>query len=184
MIQFRLNIFVFTAVVMVAVVADSDRASELKCLVCENLISEMDKAVRKVNPKTEMNVGSINSNKKIQYLRSETHLTDVMDLLCKNFEEYAEATYKDTGKRTIIRFLDEHGNMDPDMSKVDFVQTEDLNKGLKFYCQLIVEEHEDHIFEAFHDEGPTTQELIDTICHSENAPCSPKVKAKKAAEEL
>ena len=59
---------------------------------------------------------------------------EVSETVCKeNFEEYAQATWKKSGKPTIIRLQTHTGNMNPDMSKVDIVPDEDLNKALKFH---------------------------------------------------
>jgi protein canopy 1/2 len=45
-------------------------------------------------------------------------------------DDYARARYKSNGKLTIIKFMID-GGMNPEMSKVDFIQDEDLNKSLK-----------------------------------------------------
>ena len=59
---------------------------------------------------------------------------EVSENVCKeNFEEYAQATWKKTGKPTIIRLQTHTGNMNPDMGKVDIVPDDDLNKSLKFH---------------------------------------------------
>ena len=41
---------------------------------------------------------------KIPYLRSETHLNEMVETLCKEFEDYAQAKDKESGEPTIIRF--------------------------------------------------------------------------------
>ena len=62
---------------------------------------------------------------------------EVSENLCKeNFEEYAQATWKKTGKPTIIRLQTHTGNMNPDMGKVDIVPDDDLNKSLKFHVSF------------------------------------------------
>ena len=70
--------------------------------------------------------------------------------MCKNFEDYAQATAKASGDPTIIRFgtslsrfwtcltffsrlMTIEGNMNPKMSEVDIVPDDDLNTRLKFY---------------------------------------------------
>ena len=40
----------------------------------------------------------------IPYARSNEHLSEVVDTVCKNFEDYAQATAKASGDPTIIRF--------------------------------------------------------------------------------
>ena len=70
----------------------------------------------------------------IPYARSQTHLMEVSETICKeNFEEYAQAKWKKSGKPTIIRLQTHTGNMNPDMGKVDIVPDDDLNKSLKFH---------------------------------------------------
>ena len=39
----------------------------------------------------------------IPYARSNEHLSEVVDTVCKNFEDYAQATAKASGDPTIIR---------------------------------------------------------------------------------
>ena len=59
---------------------------------------------------------------------------EVSETVCKeNFEEYAQAKWKKSGKPTIIRLQTHTGNMNPDMGKVDIVPDDDLNKSLKFH---------------------------------------------------
>ncbi len=53
--------------------------------------------------------------------------------ICENFEDYAQAKNKATGKPTIIRLTTPDGNMNPDFGKVDIVPDDDLNTKLKFY---------------------------------------------------
>lgn len=57
----------------------------------------------------------------------------MMETICDKMDDYARAKYKSSGKLTVMRLVTETGAMNPDMSKVDFVQDEDLNKSLKHY---------------------------------------------------
>ena len=75
----------------------------------------------------------------IPYARSQTHLMEVSETVCKdNFEEYAQAKWKKSGKPTIIRLQTHTGNMNPDMGKVDIVPDDDLNKSLKFHVSVYI----------------------------------------------
>ena len=58
---------------------------------------------------------------------------ELTDKVCDNFDDYAQAKWKDSGKPTLIRLMTPTGNMNPDMSKVDMVPDDDLNKNLKFH---------------------------------------------------
>ena len=51
----------------------------------------------------------------IPYARSNEHLSEIVDTVCKNFEDYAQATAKASGEPTIIRFSS-------------------VNLDLRFYC--------------------------------------------------
>ena len=72
----------------------------------------------------------------IPYARSQMHLLELTENICKNFEDYAQAKNKKTGKPTIIRITTPDGNMNPDFGKVDIVPDEDLNTRLKFHVRL------------------------------------------------
>merc|ERR1712073_217254 len=73
------------------------------------------------------------TKKLIPYARSQEHLLEVIETVCKGFEDYAQAKYKSSGEPTIIRLMTHEGNMNPLMSQVDMVPDEDLNTKLKFY---------------------------------------------------
>lgn len=51
-------------------------------------------------------------------------------------EDYAKARYKDTQELTILKFIDDNGKMNPDISAVDFIQDGDLNKSLKSFVSI------------------------------------------------
>ena len=72
----------------------------------------------------------------IPYARSQEHLLEVVDGVCKGFEDYAQAKYKSSGEPTIIRLMTHEGNMNPLMSQVDMVPDDDLNTRLKFYVSI------------------------------------------------
>lgn len=48
-------------------------------------------------------------------------------------DDYAKARYKDTQQLTILKFIDDNGKMNPDISEVDFIQDGDLNKSLQHF---------------------------------------------------
>jgi len=131
----------------------------LKCLVCKSLVDEIEHRINKVDPRKKVEVGTFRLNgdgeqkrNLIPFARSQEHLMDVVDEVCKAFEDYAQATYKASGKPTIIRIVTHEGNMNPVMGEVDMVPDEDLNTRLKFYCENIVEDMEDDIMEIFAQE--------------------------------
>lgn len=129
---------------------------ELKCLVCRKVVEEIEADVQSVNPRKKIAVGSYRidaeGNQKrseILYARSEIHIHDVLEKVCSKLEDYAQAKFKDTGERTILKLVGSDGKMNPDMGKVDFTPDPDLNKMLKYYCENLVEDHEDDIVHIF-----------------------------------
>lgn len=128
----------------------------MKCLVCQSLVEEINFAIDKVDPKKKVETGTFRLNGDgtqnrvvVPYARSEGHLMEVVENVCKNFEDYAQAKYKASGKPTIIRITTPEGNMNPKMGEVDMVPDDDLNTRLKFYCENIVEDQEDDIMKLF-----------------------------------
>ncbi|XP_059481154.1 protein seele [Neocloeon triangulifer] len=136
----------------------SSKASpkQLKCLVCRALVKEIDSEIKKANPEHTIEVGSYRldskgdkKQRKIQYARSELHMSEVLDNVCKKFEDYVQGAYKSNKQPTIFRIITEKGTMNPIMNEVDIVPDPDLNKGLKYYCETIVEEHDEDILRLF-----------------------------------
>lgn len=62
----------------------------------------------------------------------------MMETICDKMEDYAKARYKTNGKLTVVKMMDESGGMNPEITKVDFVQDEDLNKSLKHYVRSYI----------------------------------------------
>ena len=119
-------------------------SSTLKCLVCQGLTDEFQAAIHKIDPKKMIDTGTFRVNDKgeqkrsvIPFARSQVHLIELFESICKNFEDYAQAKDKADGKPTIIRMTTPQGNMNPRFSKVDIVPDDDLNARLKFYVSLL-----------------------------------------------
>ena len=74
----------------------------------------------------------------VKYARSEIHLSELVDSVCEEFENYVQAREKTGDKAvTIIRITTKSGGMNPLFGSVDIVPDEDLNKRLKFYVRKI-----------------------------------------------
>jgi len=149
----------------------------LKCLVCKSLVEEIEAEIFKVDPSKKVEYGSFRlkpdgtqERKVIPYARSQQHLGDIVDTVCKNFEDYAQAKSKSTGEATIIRLMTHEGNMNPKMSEVDIVPDDDLNTRLKFYCENLVEDLEEVITEIFAEEGENRD--IE-FCSKRSSVCEP-----------
>merc|ERR1712170_138350 len=133
----------------------------LKCLVCQNVVKEFEAAIFKVVP----------------FARSQIHLLELTEKICEQFEEYAQAKWKSNGQPTIIRITNPDGNMNPEFGKVDIVPDEDLSTKLKFHCEGIVEDMDEHFPELLADEA-NSPTLAQRICVEEGEYC------KSVKEEL
>jgi len=163
----RITLFL-TLVLTVTILAKKKKSEKkslfdsktLNCLVCRSLVDEIEAKINSVDPAKKVEVGTFRLNgdgtqnrKLIPYARSQEHLLEVIESVCKGFEDYAQAKYKASGEPTIIRLMTPEGNMNPLMSQVDMVPDDDLNTKLKFYCENQVEDLEDTILEMFAEEG-------------------------------
>jgi len=151
-------------------------SATLKCLVCKALVEEIDHLIAKVDPKKKVEVGTFRissdgsqTRKLIPYARSQEHLMEVVDKVCKGFEDYAQAKSKASGKPTIIRIVTPEGNMNPQMGEVDMVPDDDLNTRLKFYCENLVEDLEDDIMTIFAEED--AKDLDVELCSKRGNVC-------------
>lgn len=99
----------------------------------EYAISKQD--VRKIAEVSGFRMDSSGNSvgKTIPLIKSEMYLTELMENICDKMDDYARAVYKDSGRFVILKLMSETGGMNPDLSRVDFVQDGDLNKSLKHY---------------------------------------------------
>lgn len=109
-------------------------------LVCKATVAEMEYAIslqdaRKIAEVSGFRMDSSGNSvgKTIPLIKSEMYLTELMENICDKMDDYARAVYKDTGKLAILKLMSSTGGMNPDLSRVDFVQDGDLNKSLKHY---------------------------------------------------
>lgn len=131
--------------------------NELNCIVCHALIFEAEKAINKVDPKKILDIGgrvqidgSMDTNKK-PYRRSSIHLDELVETVCDIFDDYVHGVWKDSGKRAVIPIMID-GGMNPDFSKFEVKQDGDLNKGIKSYCSMIVNEEEETLQHVLSEE--------------------------------
>lgn len=52
-------------------------------------------------------------------------------------DDYAKAKYKKNQQLAVLKLTSDDGMLNPEMSKVDFVQDGDLNKSLKHFVSVI-----------------------------------------------
>jgi len=133
---------------------------ELRCLVCKATLNELSIAIKKIDPARKVDVGGYRldaegniKQKQVSQAKSEIHLSELADEVCERMDDYVRAAWKDTGKLTILKLIDANGRMNLDMSRVDIIQDDDLNKSLKYYCEGIVEEYEDNIIHHFKNDS-------------------------------
>lgn len=130
--------------------------NDVKCLVCTRVIEEMQKNISKIDKRKTINVGGFRldddgntKNKYVPYVRSELFLHELMENICEKMEDYVQATFKDSGKFTVLPLMLDDGTMNPQVSEVDMVKDNDLNKNLKTYCEIIIEEHDEDFIKVF-----------------------------------
>jgi len=133
----------------------------VKCLVCQATILEMENAIKKVDPRKKVEVSGFRMDsdgfsevRSVQYSKSETYLTELMDTICSQMDDYAKARHKVTRKLLILKMVTDECGMNPLMSSVDFVQDGDLNKSLNHFCLEILEDQEEAILKEFMEEVP------------------------------
>ncbi|XP_073811366.1 canopy family protein seele [Musca autumnalis] len=150
---------------------------DVKCHVCKAVISEIEEEVSKVNPNKKIDVSGFRLDadgnavaKSVPMAKSELFLSEVMDKVCEKMDDYLRATYKKTGKFTLLKIMID-GKMNPESSEVDFVQDDDLNKSLGHYCLEFIENYEDVVMKYFKEEN-LNENLDIKICSEESEYCN------------
>ncbi|XP_046682135.1 protein seele [Homalodisca vitripennis] len=128
---------------------------QMKCLVCQRVVEEIEKEIDKIDPSRKVDVGSYRLDNQgevkksvVELRRSEVFLTDVIEKTCEKMDDYVRATYKSNGQLTVIKLVSDDGKMNPDLGEVDIVTDGDI-ESLKFYCESILEEYEDVAMKLF-----------------------------------
>ncbi|KAK3865001.1 hypothetical protein Pcinc_029355 [Petrolisthes cinctipes] len=150
------NSLLVLAVVVLGTTANKPPKSQVvKCAVCRSLVTELHSAVNEVDPRKKIDVGSYRIDadgtqklSSVKYAGSEMHMMDVMESVCGTMKDYAQARHKETGNLEAIKLII-NGKMNPRFSEYEMVQDPDLNKGLEFHCEALLEDFEDQILEHF-----------------------------------
>ncbi|CAG9766390.1 unnamed protein product [Ceutorhynchus assimilis] len=129
---------------------------EVRCLVCEVTIKELTALVLKSDKTKTVKVGGhrldANGNydapKSVPLDKSEIYLSELMEKVCNTMDDYVRGLFKSNKTLTLMKMI-EDGKMNPHMDSVEFVQDDDLNKSLKYYCESIIEVHEEDIIEFY-----------------------------------
>jgi len=166
-------------------------SARLKCLVCQSMVEEFEWAFSQTSPDKVIDVGSKRllpngdiDKKLVKYLRSKAQLDDLVETICKDqMADYAQARYRDTKEALIVRILDHNGGMNPLMGTVDMVPDDDLNTRLQYYCELIVEEEEDHVLAVFADAKTSVKDKVKDLCYNKTTICKKDQKLKKKPKQ-
>lgn len=166
------------AVVSCVLASQPPKSKVVKCAVCRSLVNELHTAILEVDPRKTIEVGSyqIRADGKpkpavVKYAGSEVHMMEVMETVCKSMKDYAQARHKETGKLEAIKLV-VGGSMNPRMGEYEMVQDPDLNKGLEFHCEAIVEEFEDDIVTFFKESGDSSSsDLPEQFCGDVTSLC-------------
>ena len=151
----------------------SDRLANLRCLICQQIVKDLQNELIKVDPKKKIEVGyrldaQGNSNHNmIPYALSEMHISESLETVCKGIDDYVRATRKDTGELLLMKLIVD-GKMNTLMSDVDIVQDGDLNKSLKYYCDGIVDAHEEDIVRLLQNKET---DIEDKVCNQLSKLC-------------
>ncbi|CAB0038185.1 unnamed protein product [Trichogramma brassicae] len=141
---------------------------------CRSIVDEFQNEVNKIDPTKEIAIGQYkldakgNSHqKKVPLAKSEVHLSDMLDSICKKMQDYVRAKYKSNGKLTLLKLI-ENGQMNPLMNEVDIIQDGDLNKSLEYFCEEVVNDYEDSFIQVM-TQGQRNPKL--KICLEESNYC-------------
>lgn len=167
------------AVVSCAFAVKPPKSKVVKCAVCRSLVSELQSAILEVDPRKKIDVGSyrIEADGKqklsaVKYAGSEVHMMETLETVCQSMKDYAQAKHKETGRMEAIKLV-VGGAMNSRMSEYEMVQDPDLNKGLEFHCEAIVEEFEDEITSFFKSKADSSLlDLQEEFCNDTTSLCT------------
>ncbi|XP_020366418.1 protein canopy-1 [Rhincodon typus] len=168
------------ALLLVALLALSpqvrgEKDSELYCGVCRALVDELDWAIKKVDPKKTIQVGSFRISpdgsqkpNEIPYAKSETHLLELFETICSNMDDYALYVDPETQKKTYMRFAPRDSEKLGSVDFKNFKFDPENSKSLKFVCESILEEYEEEIISLFAHEA---DHVADKLCNEKSEIC-------------
>uniref|UniRef100_G3MPJ1 DUF3456 domain-containing protein n=1 Tax=Amblyomma maculatum TaxID=34609 RepID=G3MPJ1_AMBMU len=152
---------------------------DLKCQVCRALVTESVAAISAVDPKKTIPVGSFRlqadgtqKQKTIPYAGSEAHMHDVLDEVCNNMDNYAQATHKETGELILV-------NLSKDVEKLSTYQVvadPTSNGKIKQLCEDMVGEYEDQYIRVFSKQKVKVEpQAFRLLCENTEGICMEKV---------
>jgi len=128
---------------------------QMKCLVCQRIVEEIEKEVEKTSPDKKIDIGSYRldgngemKKSSVELRRSEVFLSDVIEKICDRMDDYVRATYKSNGQLAVMKLISDDGKMNPELQNVDIVTDGDIQT-LKYHCESILDEYEDVAMKLF-----------------------------------
>lgn len=131
---------------------------ELKCSICRVVVDEISYRFETVNPKSKIETGMSGidpkgnyKQKKIPYILSDSHITEILDQICDNSWHYVQMGYDPINKLPLIQRMNSLRG-DPvnlDGSKMNIQDKEVTPDKIKRACFSFVEKYEDDVVEEF-----------------------------------
>jgi hypothetical protein len=131
----------------------------LKCLVCKSLVEEIEAEIFKVDPSKKVEVGTFRltpdgstQRQTKPYARSQEHLMEMVDNICKNFEDYAQVLFffhSDQNLKIIELINNIEGKL-LDLIQTDFRTTKLIDQKYKIANEtqsVLYQEHFDELKE-------------------------------------
>ncbi|KAF6720253.1 Protein canopy-1 [Oryzias melastigma] len=146
----------------------------LYCSACRAIVDELNYSISQVDPRKTIDVGGFRvnpdgsvKNKQVPLARSETHLSELLEEVCKSMSDYALHLDPDTQQKQYRRFAPRSTGTDggfPDLKNFQFDGPE-ASTGLAFACETLVEELEDDIISTFSKKADGVEEqLCSSLC--------------------
>ncbi|KAJ8924438.1 hypothetical protein NQ315_007234 [Exocentrus adspersus] len=182
------SVFVYYAQAQSLVQDAKYNNKELRCLVCQKSIEELEAEIKKIDPESTVDVGGYRldaegnyNHKTVSMAKSEIHLSEMMETVCKKMDNYVRALWKSNGTLTLFTMLSPDGTMNGDFDSVDLIQDMDLNESLKYYCEGIVEEYEEILIKLYQQEA---EDVKTRFCFTETGVCPASADYVTRREEL
>ncbi|KAK9407117.1 SOSS complex subunit B1 [Crotalus adamanteus] len=150
----------------------AQKSQDLRCGACRALVDELEWEISRVDLKKTIQIGSFRINPdgsqsivEVPYARSEAHLTELLENICENMNNYGEKVDPSTRRKNYVRVVSFDG------TKMDLSETKydgDVTSSLKFACEKIAEEYEDELIEFFSHEA---ENVKDRLCSKRTDLC-------------
>ena len=166
---------VFTTLLIsfiIPVIVAKDSYDEKKCAACHVVVDKIENEIESTDPDELLDVESyrVDPNgkyieKKVKYARSETHMSDIMDEVCKNFSTYIVTKHPETGETQYVNMnpggdIEKHKGFQFMMNIARSSISEKDIKDLAKNCEYIIDEHEDEIIEHFKAPSEHSKEIF------------------------